>query len=140
MGAEANSPNSYKPGGAGRRPPSPFLLACHSIVRLTVLLHDAEELDDDLGRRPDEDLSLALALGVDNAVKRVVEDGNADHLSRFGGGGCVGEWVGICMLLLDGYRGIQPSVPTSFFCDDDISSSLSRDGRAGEPANVRATN
>ena len=31
-------------------------------------LHDAKELDDDLGGRADEDLALATALGVDNVV------------------------------------------------------------------------
>ena len=34
----------------------------------TVTLHDAEELDDDLRGRTDEDLALATALGVDNVV------------------------------------------------------------------------
>ena len=33
-------------------------------------LHDAEELDDDLRGRTDEDLALATALGVDNVVLR----------------------------------------------------------------------
>ena len=41
-------------------------------MKLTVLLHDGKELDDDLGRRADKDLALALALSVDNAVKSVV--------------------------------------------------------------------
>ena len=36
--------------------------------RLTMTLHDTEELDDDLGRGPDEDLTLAAALSVDNVV------------------------------------------------------------------------
>lgn len=40
--------------------------------RLTVLLHDRKELDDDLGGRTNKHLALALALGVDNAVKSVV--------------------------------------------------------------------
>lgn len=31
-------------------------------------LHDGEELDDDLGGRPDEDLALATALGIDDVV------------------------------------------------------------------------
>lgn len=35
---------------------------------LTVLLHDREGLDDDLGRRADKHLALAAALGVDNVV------------------------------------------------------------------------
>ena len=40
----------------------------------TVLLHDAEELDDDLGRRSDQDLSLSGLLGVVDGVERIVED------------------------------------------------------------------
>lgn len=48
----------------------------------TVLLHDREELDDDLGGRTDEDLALAGLLGVVHGVKRIVEDGGLDH---FGG-------------------------------------------------------
>ena len=40
----------------------------------TVLLHDAEELDDDLGARSDEDLSLSGLLGVVDGVERIVED------------------------------------------------------------------
>lgn len=48
--------------------------------RLTVLLHDFEELDDDLGRRSDEDLSLSSLLGIDDVVKTVVEDGLTDHI------------------------------------------------------------
>lgn len=61
-------------------------------------LHDGKELDDDLGRRADEHLALAAALGIDNVVEGVVlpspsapasprpnqnnthKDGNANHL------------------------------------------------------------
>ena len=50
--------------------------------RLTVLLHDVEELDDDLGRGSDEDLSLPGLLGVVDGVEAIVEDGSLDH---FGG-------------------------------------------------------
>ena len=35
-------------------------------------LHHAQELHNDLGRRADEDLALATALGVDNVVLREV--------------------------------------------------------------------
>lgn len=49
----------------------------------TVLLHDPQELDDDLGRRADQDLALAGLLGVVDAVQSIVQDGSADHL-----GGC----------------------------------------------------
>ena len=40
----------------------------------TVLLHDAEELDDDLGGRTDQDLSLSGLLCVVDGVERIVED------------------------------------------------------------------
>lgn len=49
----------------------------------TVLLHDLEELDDDLGRRTDHDLALAGLLGVVDAVEGIVENGSADHLDGF---------------------------------------------------------
>ncbi len=45
-----------------------------------MLLHDLEELDDDLRARSDKDLALAGLLGVVEAIKRIVEDGSADHL------------------------------------------------------------
>jgi hypothetical protein len=48
-----------------------------------VLLHDRQELDNDLGRGSDEDLALSGLLGVVDGVKRIVEDGSLDH---FGGG------------------------------------------------------
>ena len=47
-----------------------------------MLLHDREELDNDLGGRTDQDLALAGLLGVVDGVKRIVEDGGLDH---FGG-------------------------------------------------------
>ena len=41
----------------------------HGIIgRRTMTLHNAEELDDDLRGRADEDLALATALGVDDVV------------------------------------------------------------------------
>lgn len=45
-------------------------------------LHDLEELDNDLGRRSDQDLALASLLGVVDGVERIVEDGSADHFGR----------------------------------------------------------
>lgn len=45
----------------------------------TVLLHDAQELDDDLGRRPDQDLPLAGLLGVVDGIQSIVENGSLDH-------------------------------------------------------------
>jgi len=41
---------------------------------VTVLLHDTEELDDDLGAWADENLTLSGLLGVVDGVKRIVED------------------------------------------------------------------
>lgn len=45
-------------------------------------LHNLEELDDDLGGRSDQDLTLASLLGIVDGVESVVENGSADH---FGG-------------------------------------------------------
>jgi len=44
------------------------------LANVTVLLHNAEELDDNLRRRTDQDLSLSGLLGVVDGVKRIVED------------------------------------------------------------------
>lgn len=57
-----------------------------------MLLHDLEELDDDLGGRTDQDLALASLLGVVDGVERIVEDGSLDHFGgilRFSGRGDV---------------------------------------------------
>ena len=40
----------------------------------TVLLHDTEELDDNLGGGSDQDLSLSGLLGVVDGIERIVED------------------------------------------------------------------
>lgn len=48
-------------------------------IEHTVLLHDAEELDNDLGGRADQDLALASLLGVVDGVERIVEDRGLDH-------------------------------------------------------------
>lgn len=48
-------------------------------IKPTVLLHDAEELDNDLGARSDQDLALTGLLGVVDGVERIVEDGSSDH-------------------------------------------------------------
>lgn len=53
-------------------------------LRLTVALHDLEELDDDLGGWSDHDLALAGLLGVVDGIERIVEDGSLDHV-----GGCM---------------------------------------------------
>ena len=49
-----------------------------------MLLHYAQELDDDLGTRSDEDLTLAGLLGIVDALKGVIENGGFDHLDGFG--------------------------------------------------------
>jgi hypothetical protein len=48
---------------------------CENGIRRTVLLHDVQETDDDLGGRADQDLALAGLLGVVDGVKRIVENG-----------------------------------------------------------------
>lgn len=53
---------------------------------LTVLLHNGQHLDDDLGGRSDQDLSLSSSLGVDDVVQAVVENGDSDHFEGFLGG------------------------------------------------------
>ena len=45
----------------------------------TVLLHDRQELDDDLGAGSDHDLALAGLLGVVDALESIVENRGADH-------------------------------------------------------------
>jgi hypothetical protein len=40
----------------------------------TVFLHDTEELDDNLGRRADQDLSLSRLLSVVDGIERIVQD------------------------------------------------------------------
>lgn len=42
------------------------------MLRLTMALHDTEELDDDFRRWADKDLALAAALSIDDVVKAVV--------------------------------------------------------------------
>jgi hypothetical protein len=49
-------------------------------------LHDIQELDDDLGARPDHDLSLARLLGIVDALERVAQHTGANH--------CDGRFVG----------------------------------------------
>jgi hypothetical protein len=52
------------------------------LANVAVALHDLQELDDDLGARSDQDLTLAGLLGIVDGVEGVVENGGADH---FGG-------------------------------------------------------
>jgi hypothetical protein len=53
----------------------------------TVLLHDGQELDNDLGGRADQDLALASLLGVVDSIEAIVENGSLDHF-----GGCRGRF------------------------------------------------
>lgn len=66
--------------------------------RRTVLLHDVQEADDDLGGRTDQDLALAGLLGVVDGVKRIVQDGGLHFdgcvVRRFcSGGAASGIWT-----------------------------------------------
>lgn len=49
-------------------------------TRHTVLLHNLQELDDDLGARANHHLALAGLLGVVDGIERIVEDGCLDHV------------------------------------------------------------
>ena len=44
-----------------------------------MLHHHLEELDDDLGGRPDHNLALAALLSVADVVKSIVEDTDTHH-------------------------------------------------------------
>jgi hypothetical protein len=44
-----------------------------------VLLHDSEELLDDLGAWSDHDLTLSCLFGIVDSVEAVVENGCSDH-------------------------------------------------------------
>lgn len=60
-----------------------------------MLLHDREELDDDLGGRTDQNLALAGLLGVVDGIEAVVEHGSLDHF----GGIVVLRFSGRCVRL-----------------------------------------
>jgi hypothetical protein len=68
---------------------------------LTVLLHDGQDLDDDLGGRSDQDLTLSSSFGVDDVVQAVVKDGDSDHFD----GLSVGRRIGIRTCLSPSSRG-----------------------------------
>ena len=46
----------------------------------TMLLHDSQELDDDLGDGANENLTLAALLSIINALKSIVQHAYKDHL------------------------------------------------------------
>jgi hypothetical protein len=47
-----------------------------------MLLHHAQELDDNLGARPDKNLTTASLLGVVDGIKRIVEDTGLNHFDE----------------------------------------------------------
>jgi hypothetical protein len=51
------------------------------LANVTVLLHDLQELDDDLGARAEEDLALAAALGASDGAEGVSQNGHKGHFS-----------------------------------------------------------
>ena len=61
-----------------------------------MLLHNGQNLDDDLGGRSDQDLSLSSSLGVDDVVQAVVENGDSDHFEGFLKGSV--EWMKVSWL------------------------------------------
>jgi len=46
-------------------------------------LHNSQELDNDLGRGSDQDLSLTSLLGVGNSLKSVSENRSASHVELY---------------------------------------------------------
>lgn len=51
------------------------------VINVAVLLHNREELDDDLGGGADEDLALATALGIGYALKSIAQHAHTSHLN-----------------------------------------------------------
>ena len=49
-----------------------------------MLLHDSQELDDDLGAGADQDLTFASLFGIVDALEGIVEDRGFDHFGGFG--------------------------------------------------------
>lgn len=110
-GSESRAFSSYKPDEVGAdyrdRSRGVWVYDWHLLL-LTVLLHDAQEAQDDARGRADKHLTLTLALGVDDSVQSIVlyekeernvnkvsvggtvlnftyQDGNADHDVTFVG-------------------------------------------------------
>lgn len=44
-----------------------------------MLLHQGQELDNDLGGRTDQHLALTALLSIVDVVEAIVQDGNTDH-------------------------------------------------------------
>lgn len=92
----------------------------------TVLLHDLQELDNDLGRRSDQDLALAGLLGVVDVLEGIVENGGADHL-----GGCVGmSWRRFSNLVRDE---VSADVMLAFGGPRSVKSALKKGSTAQRP-------
>jgi len=49
------------------------------LADVAVLLHDAQELDNDLRRRPNQDLPLSSLLGIVDGIQGIVENRRLDH-------------------------------------------------------------
>lgn len=49
----------------------------------TVLLHNAQELDNDFGAGSDEDLTFSSLLSVVDGIERIVEDTRFHHFGGF---------------------------------------------------------
>lgn len=71
------------PWGRPKKQQPPIDIPGQNKTVRTVLLHDSQELDDDLGARSDEDLSLSGLLGIVERVESVVQNGSLNHF-----GGC----------------------------------------------------
>jgi len=56
------------------------------LADVAVLLHDMEELDNDLRARSNEDLALSSFFGVADALQRIVEDGGLGQFGQMGAG------------------------------------------------------
>lgn len=48
-----------------------------------MLLHQGQELDNDLGGRTNQNLALATLLGIVDVVEAIVQDGNTDHFRLY---------------------------------------------------------
>ena len=49
-------------------------------INVTVLLHDLQELDDDLGGGTNKDLTLSTLFSIVNALESIVQHADTDHL------------------------------------------------------------
>ena len=61
---------------------APVIIDDLKLSDVVVLLHDAEELDEDLGDGLEQHLLLSLALSVDDSAECVREDVHLDHWNK----------------------------------------------------------